>query len=318
MKIGTDLRIKIRPNKASWVSRFAPSPTGYLHLGHILSMSFVYGISKALGATLLLRIENHDQSRCRPDFEKAIYEDLAWFGFVFDEKPQFQIPSQLRQSDRLERYESLLSGLMDRNLVYPCDCSRAKIQESLNKQGAPTRDELFYPGTCRHRPRSEFTSTFGLRVATAGNEVHFTDGIHGKKMQIPRQQCGDFLVKDRHGNFTYQFAVVADDMDQGVNLIIRGDDLLHASGRQIWLADVLGKTTPIQFIHHPLLTDDSGKKLGKRFFSEAVAKRRSNGERPEDLLGSALFLAGVTQNQMSIQPSDLEHLFKSRIEHDHN
>ena len=313
----TILLINIAPRQTPWITRFAPSPTGYLHLGHILSMAFVYGISRATGAKLLLRLEDHDQSRCRREFESAIYEDMAWFGFTFDKQPRPQQKSALRQSDRLDRYESVIAELEQRQLVYRCDCSRAKIQQALKEQNNVRTDELFYPGTCRHRKAAEFVSEYGIRFLTASKDITFSDGIHGEKTQNPQQQCGDFLLKDRHGNFTYQFAVVVDDMDQGVNLIIRGDDLLHASGRQILLAETLGRSEQIQFVHHPLLTDDSGKKLGKRFFSEAVAKRRANGEKPEDLLGNALFLAGVTSKQEPMQPSDLQHLFTLGAAHGH-
>jgi glutamyl-Q tRNA(Asp) synthetase len=314
-QLETILQINIKTAPAPWITRFAPSPTGYLHLGHVLSMAFVFGISKAIGAKLLLRIEDHDKSRCRPEFESEIYQDLKWFGFDFDEQPQFQKKSNLRQSDRIERYESYLAILEAKNLVYACDCSRAKIHQTLMAQNVGVKDELFYPGSCRGRARPEFSSDFGLRFITPNRDVCFWDGLHGMTIQNPQKQCGDFLIKDRHGNFTYQFAVVVDDLDQGVNLIIRGDDILHASGRQIVLAETLGRTVPIQFLHHPLLTDESGKKLGKRFFSEAVAKRRANGERPEDLLASALFLAGVTKNQEPIKTSELKDLFTLGTNH---
>ena len=272
-------------------------------------MAFVYGISRAAGATLLLRLEDHDQTRCRPEFETSIYEDLAWFGFHFDDRPEFKKKSHLRQSDRLARYENLLAILAEKKLVYPCDCSRAKIQQAIKNQNTGGGDELCYPRTCRLRARSEFKDEFGIRLLLADREIHFEDGIHGKVTQNPQRQCGDILIKDRNGNFTYQFAVVVDDMDQGVNLVIRGDDLLHASGRQIMIAAALGRSSPLQFIHHPLLTDASGKKLGKRFFSEAVAKRRANGEQPEDLLGQALFLAGLIPALRPVQPAELVQCF---------
>jgi len=312
------LFINVASPPSPWVTRFAPSPTGYLHLGHILSMAFVYGISNALGAKLLLRIEDHDQGRSRPGFEKAIFEDLAWFGFQFDEEPLFQTQSLLRQSDQLDRYEYLLSQLEGKNLIYPCDCSRAKIHQVMREQPIADSFELRYPGTCRNRRPTEFHRNFGKRFIVNSNDVRFNDAIHGEQIQSPHQQCGDFLVRDRHGHFTYQFAVVADDLDQGVNLIIRGNDLLHATGRQIMLGEALDRTTPIQFIHHPLLTDESGKKLGKRFFSEAVAKRRANGERPEDLLGEALFLAGISRSQVSLQPAELKDIFTIRTSGDHS
>ncbi len=309
--------INLIPQKSPLITRCAPSPTGYLHLGHILSMAFVYGISRAIGAKLVLRIEDHDRSRCRSEFEAAIYEDLAWFGFSFDDKPMFKQKSFLRQSDRLERYENVLATLEKSKLVYYCDCSRAKIQQVAKDHDSARTDELWYPGTCRSRQRSEFTSAYGIRFIAPSKDVTFFDGIHGKNTQNPQQQCGDFLLKDRHGNFTYQFAVVVDDMDQGINLIIRGDDLLHATGRQIVFAEALGLTSHVQYVHHPLLVDETGKKLGKRFFSEAVAKRRANGERAEDLLGQALFLAGITKKQEPFQPVDLQHLFTLGREHGH-
>lgn len=314
------MNIDLQKSSEPLITRFAPSPTGYLHLGHIVSMAFVYGIARAAQAKLLLRIEDHDRGRCRPAYEQAILDDLKWLGFIFDEQPQAGSVSHLRQSDRTSRYQELCDQLLMQQAAYRCTCTRSQIQKTMLATATLTDDlpaeELFYSGTCRTKRIEASTKDFGIRLIAPVTTFSFTDGLKGRQTQNPGEQCGDFLIKDRHGNYTYQFGVAVDDYDQQVNLIIRGEDLLAATGRQIFTGGLLGRTTPAQFIHHPLITDESGKKLSKRFFSEAVAKKRSEGLSAQALLGQALFHVGLLEKERPIDSSELSSLFQIRISDD--
>ncbi len=279
-----------------WVTRFAPSPTGYLHLGHVASAAFVFGIGRALGAKIILRIEDHDRGRSRREFEDAVHSDLAWLGLEAD--------AVSRQSDDWGFYEAELERLGRKTQVYACDCTRKRLLDAGESSGA----ELHYDGHCRDRHLA-YAAGVGLRVVTPSGEQAFVDGRLGPLRQNPASQCGDLLLKDRDGHYTYQFAVTADDVREGVNLVIRGQDLTASTGRQIWLGGVLGRAEPARFYHHPLLTDPEGRKLGKRFFSESVASRRERQESASDVLGEALVGAGVINAKRPVTGKDLTALF---------
>ncbi len=284
------------------ITRFAPSPTGYLHLGHVISMAYVFGVAALSGAKVLLRIEDHDRQRYRKEYEQAIIDDMAWLGFIPDNWQEFQTekrPSDFRQSDCSQHYAAALEVLAKHNKTYYCECSRKILVEN------PDALEQRYPGTCRSKNLLA-THSHGLRLHLSDNEEkNFTDLIHGTVIQNPAQQCGDFLLKDRHGYFTYNFAVVVDDIRHGVNFIIRGADLLHCTGRQLTLRQHLGhRDTPL-FLHHPLITDASGKKLSKRTFAEGIIQRRERGDSPHNVIGEALFLTGMLPRQMPIKASEV-------------
>ena len=263
-------------------TRFAPSPTGFLHLGHVASALYVWGMARALGARVLLRIEDHDRSRCRPEYEAAILEDLRWL----DLEPDVLVP---RQSERNTAYQAALARLHAQGLIYACDCSRKTIEAA----GVGDGRELRYPGTCRDRHLPLTANNVGLRLKVADESIAFTDLLLNRVTQNPAEQCGDYLLRDRHGLWTYQLCVVVDDFEQGVDLVIRGQDLTDSTGRQIQLGRLLGDTKPRKFLHHPLITDATGRKLGKRFFSEAIAKRRAGGTSPQAILGEAAFYVGL-------------------------
>ena len=213
------------------LTRFAPSPTGYLHLGHVANAIHVWGIARALGGRVLLRLEDHDRGRCRPEYSAAILEDLEWLGLEPDLGTPRELsaaPSRYRQSDRDAAYEAALQRLADRSQVYYCDCSRRDIAG----EGDVVDQETRYPGRCRGRGLIPEPGR-GIRVATEPGVERFMDGLLGEQEQDPSRQCGDLLLKDRTGNWTYQFAVVVDDWEQQVDLVIRGADLLGSTGRQI-------------------------------------------------------------------------------------
>jgi glutamyl-tRNA synthetase/glutamyl-Q tRNA(Asp) synthetase len=288
------------------VTRFAPSPTGYLHLGHVASAIFVWGIGRALGAEIILRIEDHDRSRCRKDYERAILNDLRWLGFAADRGvTDADEPSEFRQSDCDSRYVAALKGLSTATSVYACECSRREIaEEGVVNSGKEPR----YGGRCRDKGLP-LGDGIGWRAVLPDVPIRFEDAFMGDIEQNPVRQCGDVLIRDRHGQWTYQFAVVADDISHGIDLIIRGEDLLASTGRQIALTKALNGGRQPLFAHHPLLVDGDGMKLGKRFLSEGIIKRRVACEDPRAVIGEAAFLCGLIETPRSLCVDDLPGLF---------
>jgi glutamyl-Q tRNA(Asp) synthetase len=285
------------------VTRFAPAPTGYLHLGHLVNAIHVWGLARARGCRVLLRIEDHDRVRCRPEFEAALLEDLAWLGFEADAPLE-------RQSDHPARYEAALRTLRERgHRLYVCDCSR----KDLAREGGDVPDrETPYSGRCRDRGLS-LEPGRGLRLVLAPGEERFTDLILGPQRQDPSRQCGDLLLRDRLGNWTYQFAVVVDDLAQGIDLVIRGEDLLESTGRQLRLASLLGRAAPPRYAHHPLIRHPSGEKLSKANRDTALRELRAAGRSPADLLGRAAALAGLIPAPAPLTATDLPSLFSNRL-----
>jgi glutamyl/glutaminyl-tRNA synthetase len=279
------------------ISRFAPAPTGFLHLGHVVNAVHVWRETRARGGRVLLRIEDHDRQRSQSRFEAAILEDLAWLGFRPDERP-------VRQSERGAIYDAALDRLRRQGLVYACDCSRAEIVAALKgrptNEGGPTDapvarpfrgadSELWYPGTCAGRGLAEAPG-LGVRVRLAPTVERFVDLRHGPQEQRPSEQCGDLLVRDREGNWTYQFAATVDDLVQGVTLVVRGDDLLASTGRQIQLARLLGRDEPPEFFHHPLIMKSPDQKLSKSDGDTGVRELRARGWTPAQVIEVAMSL----------------------------
>lgn len=279
-------------------TRFAPAPTGYLHLGHVVNAIFVWGIARALGGRVLLRIEDHDATRCRPEFEAALLEDLTWLGLHADEGAP---PGVVRQQERGAVYEAALAALDARGLVYACDCSRRLLAE---RQPDLPNVETAYPGRCRDR-RLERAAGCGLRVMLPPDAIEIDDAAAGPLRQRPAEQCGDLLVRDRLGQWTYQFAVTADDQAQGVNLVVRGRDLLASTGRQMLLGRLLGRVEPPVFAHHTLLLRPDGAKLSKSDGATGIRELRAGGRSAEEVLGLAAFRAGLRAGPGSIGPDDL-------------
>jgi len=247
------------------LTRFAPAPTGYLHLGHVVNALYVWGMARADGGLVRLRIEDHDRQRSRPEFEHAIVEDLAWLGFEAD-------GPAVRQSDRDAVYRRALEGLVRQGLVYGCACTRADLQ-----QVVPGPDgERRYPNTCRHRGLA-LDEGLGWRVRLESVAERFDDRLLGPQAQDPAAQCGDLLIRDRLGNWTYQFAVVVDDMEQDITDVIRGEDLLSSTGRQLQLARLLGRLEPPRFAHHPLVMKSATEKLSKSDGATGVRQLRAAG-----------------------------------------
>jgi glutamyl-Q tRNA(Asp) synthetase len=284
-------------------TRLAPSPTGHLHLGHALHVLCVQGIAALQEASISLRLEDHDRSRCRQEFEDSIIQDLKWLGFESPNKPW-------RQSERFEVYQTHLEKLMSRGQVFACACSRKEIQE----QTAQSSGELRYPGTCRELGLPLDRPNTSLRLKLPNGPNPFRDLFLGTFPRDMSDDHSDVMIRDRLGQWTYQFAVVVDDLEQGINLIIRGTDLLSSTGRQLAIRRLIDPqaATPL-FAHHPLLSDQSGQKLSKRFGSDAISKLRDEGLSPADVRGLAAHLGGLTRNSEPLSVTQLAHLFKEIV-----
>lgn len=285
---GVDIA-SLRPRLPSRpLTRFAPAPTGRLHLGHVLNAEYVWGIARVLGGRVLLRIEDHDRDRSRPEYERGILDDLDWLGFTPEVFPTDAFragPCEGRQSDREKVYRAAADILRDRGLVYACECTRREIAaaEPLPAgSGDGGAAELFYPGQCRNRGLP-LVEGLGWRVRMDPGAETFEDGLLGGQAQDPATQCGDVLIRDRRGNWTYQYAVAVDDWRQGIDLVIRGMDLLPSTGRQIRLARLLGRTTPAVFVHHPLIMKSPDQKLSKSDRDTGIRDLRDRGWSPQGI-----------------------------------
>lgn len=276
------------------LTRFAPSPTGYLHLGHVVNAIYVWGVARAAGGQVLLRVEDHDRIRCRPDYELALLEDLDWLGFIADAGRD----PLLRQSDEPAAYERALDHLRRTATVYVCDCSRKDIGGER------------YPGRCRAR-RLEDAPGRGVRVAIEPGAERFDDLLLGPQEQVPADQCGDLLLRDRDGHWTYQFAVTVDDCRQHITHVIRGVDLLSSTGRQIRLARMLGRVDPPRFLHHPLVLKKKGVKLSKSDRDAGVRDLRRMGLTPAEVIGRAAASVGLIRTVRPVEARELEELFRS-------
>lgn len=284
-------------------TRFAPSPTGYLHLGHVASAIYVWGIARLHGAEILLRMEDHDQGRCRRHYEASILENLRWLGFSADiGVTDADKPSPYRQSNHSERYEEALDQL--HASTYRCQCSRKDILERTGTQ----LHELWYDGYCRSIDRGP-----NIRAKFPREIQRFHDHRLGAQTQTPADQCGDLLLKDRDGFWTYNFAVTVDDIKEGINLIIRGEDILSATGRQLQLRQILGgpSIAGVHFMHHPLLRspENAEQKLSKRDRSTSIGEWKAQGYAPEDLIGKAAFQLGLLDRETKVSAHELEGLF---------
>jgi len=289
------------------LTRFAPSPTGYLHLGHVANAIYTWGIARGSGGSILLRLEDHDRGRCHPQYEAGILEDLEWLGL----EPDFGKPAEFRagrsayrQSDNEDRYQAALGRLSENFWVFACDCSRKDISGDADVSDRETR----YPGRCRERNLRPGPGR-GLRVVIDAGEERFDDWMLGPQKQDPSRQCGDLLLKDRRGNWTYQFAVTLDDLDQGIDLVVRGQDLLESTGRQIRLARMLGRELPPSYLHHPLIRHPSGAKLSKANRDTSIRDLRVAGVSPARVMGQAAHLSGLIGSPRDLEVSELAELF---------
>ncbi|WP_299660229.1 tRNA glutamyl-Q(34) synthetase GluQRS [uncultured Ruegeria sp.] len=274
----------------TFTARFAPSPTGPLHLGHAYSALLAYDLAQAAGGEFLLRIEDIDQSRSRPQWETQIYDDLHWLGLRW---PQ----PVMRQSDRLGQYRQALEALIDLGLVYPCGCKRADIETAAGapQEGMPQfgPDGRIYPGTCRKRPLSDAGSQDVLRLdmnkAINASELRtFCEtgeafaGAHPLDANTLLDAVGDIILVRRNMGSSYHLSVVVDDADQNITHVVRGQDLFDATQIHVLLQGLLELPTPV-YHHHRLIRDTTGKRLAKRDDARAISLYRQQGASPAEI-----------------------------------
>jgi glutamyl-tRNA synthetase/glutamyl-Q tRNA(Asp) synthetase len=259
-----------------------------LHMGHAVNAVYVWSIARAFGGAVVVRIEDHDVGRSRPAYADAILSELEWLGLHGD-NDALGLRTPVRQREDLAPYHDALAALAARDAVYACRCSRRDIAAH---SADPLHEELHYPGTCRSA-NVPWDDTAARRVRLPDDPVRFDDLRHGLQIQQPAAQCGDVLVRDRLGHWTYQFAVTIDDLRQSIDLVIRGDDLLASTGRQIMIGALLDRPTPIVTLHHPLIRRPDGAKLSKSAGDTGLAELRGAGWTASDVLGRAAWLGGL-------------------------
>lgn len=262
------------------VTRFAPSPTGPLHLGH--AYAALVAFRRAGRGRFLLRIEDIDTARCRPEWESAIYDDLHWLGTAWEHPV-------MRQSTRQSIYAQALRQLGALGVTYACDCTRSDIRAALSapQEGAIGPDGPIYPGTCRGR-QGEGAIRLNMRLAMAQlGEVSFVDsgvraGGHRLNAEFMVGHVGDIVLARRDIGCSYHLSVVVDDAAQGITEVTRGEDLFDATAIHVMLQRLLGVQTPA-YHHHALIRDENGKRLAKRDEARALAKYRSDGATADDI-----------------------------------
>ena len=291
------------------VTRFAPAPTGFLHMGHLVNALYTWGIARATGGRVILRVEDHDRQRSRPEYETALLDDLDRLGLRPDEPAPEDFragATPYRQSDAGKRYAAAVDSLRERGLVYACTCSRATFAAWEAERGRPFRG-IGCPGRCRARALPE-DGDAGLRLAVGAGSERWVDLLAGPMSDEPAA-TGDLLIRDRPGNWTYALCVVVDDLHHGIDLVIRGRDLLDATSVQLRLARLLGRETPPRFLHHPLVRRVSGQKLSKAEGDTAVRSLLDDGQTPAELFGLAARLAGLREDMVPVEPDELGALF---------
>jgi glutamyl-Q tRNA(Asp) synthetase len=270
------------------ITRFAPSPTGLLHLGHAFAAGCAFHAANQSGGRFLVRLEDIDTTRTKPEFEQAIFDDLAWLGLAWETPVR-------RQSEHFDDYRAALSQLQAQGLLYPCFCTRKDIQSEIaNAANAPQGpDGPLYPGTCRALSADEGAERiasgqpYALRLdvtkaaQTLSAALMWCDLTHGEFIATP-EIFGDVVLARKETPTSYHLAVVVDDALQGISLVTRGDDLLPATHLHRLLQALLGLPVP-RWQHHRLITDEQGKRLAKRDHARSIRSLREAGQHPREV-----------------------------------
>lgn len=285
---------------AVYRGRLAPSPTGLAHLGTARTALVAYLRARSEGGELVMRMEDIDTPRVVDGAADAILRDLKWLGLDWDHAPLFQ-------SQRFDHYERAITQLRSAGLVYPCTCSRKEIQAiaSAPHDDDPTDNEQRYPGTCRNGVSHDDGRVPSWRFRMPDQEPAFVDQLHGPQHG---RAGSDFVIKRADGVYAYQLAVVVDDIATGITEVVRGDDLLSSTPRQIALYQALGAQPP-QFLHVPLMLGGDGVRLAKRHGAVSLAELRDQGRTPEQLVGYLAFTLGLLDRDEPITASELVHHF---------
>lgn len=286
------------------VGRFAPTPSGYLHLGNLFCSLIAWLSAKSQGGEILFRSEDLDPDRSRSAYALQAQRDLEALGLFWDREESCQ-------SRRFDFYKSQLRRLEDRGLVYPCFCSRAQLHAASAPHASD--GEPLYAGTCRSLTPAQIaeksrTRSPALRLRVPEETIAFEDLHYGPQSQYLPTGCGDFILRRSDGVYAYQLAVVADDGDMGVTQVVRGRDLLSSTPRQILLYRLLGYPEP-EFGHTPLLVSSDGRRLSKRDGDTSLAGILGRGYSPRDVVGALACLAGLLPEPAPATPEELLPLF---------
>lgn len=283
--------------------RFAPSPSGRMHLGNLWSCLLAWLSARSAGGRMVLRLEDLDTDRCRPEYCDQVMRDLDWLGLDWDNEPVYQ-------SRRTEIYAEYFRKLAHQGLIYPCYCTRAERLAA----SAPHRSDgiCVYDGRCRRLTPQECEQLAASRhpawrVAVPAQEICFADLCQGPYREQLDRDCGDFILRRSDGVYAYQLAVVVDDALMGVDQVVRGRDLLDSTPRQIWLNETLGFSIP-EYAHIPLLLAPDGRRLSKRDRDMELGQIQSLYTAPE-LVGRLAHLAGLIPEYAPVTPTQLIPLF---------
>jgi glutamyl-tRNA synthetase len=290
--------------------RFAPTPTGPLHLGNARTALLSWLAARAAGGRWLMRVEDLDRARVRPGLEARILDELRWLGLDWDEGPDLGGGAgPYRQSERQDRYDAALARLREAGLVYPCFCSRAEIARAAEAPHGLSDEGPRYPGTCARLPADEegrrsASRRPAWRLRVRPGAVRFDDGVHGPREVDVGAEVGDFVVARADGVPAYQLAVVVDDAAMGVTDVVRGDDLLSSTGRQLLLFEALALPAP-RFGHVPLVVGEDGERLAKRHGALSLGELRERGADPRAVVGLLAALSGLAPPGARRSPAEL-------------
>ena len=273
--------------------RFAPSPTGRMHLGNVFCALLSWLSAKSKGGEWLLRIEDIDPARSRQAYADQLMDDLGWLGLTWDGTPVYQ-------SQRSDIYEHYYGQLCRQGLTYPCYCTRADLLATQAPHESDGR--VVYKGTCRHLPPRPDRQA-ATRLTVPDRLITFQDGHYGQQSVNLAREVGDFIIRRKDGAWAYQLAVVIDDALMGVTEVVRGRDLLLSSPQQTYIAQLLGFPSP-SFTHLPLLCNAAGQRLSKRDSSLDMASLRQH-HTPAEIIGRLAYMAGVQSEPASATPTDL-------------
>ena len=279
------------------VGRFAPSPTGRMHLGNVFCALLSWLSAKSKGGEWRLRIEDLDPDRSRRDFALQLMDDLQWLGLPWDGEVVWQ-------SQRFDLYEQYLKQLQDLGLTYPCFCSRADIMAT--QAPHETDGRVVYAGTCRGKKLDEMAQNtpFATRFMVPNEVITFQDGHYGEQSVNLSQHCGDYVLRRKDGAWAYQLAVVVDDALMGITEVVRGRDLLLSTPQQLHLLRTLGFEVP-NYFHHPLLVNENGQRLCKRDKGMDLSALREKHKNPDEIVGFLAFLAGLLPSPTPIKSQGL-------------
>ncbi len=290
--------------------RFAPSPSGEMHLGNAFSALLAWLSVRSRGGTMVLRLEDLDPDRCRRSYCDALETDLRWLGLDWDEGGSAGGEAYY-QSRRDDFYHAALEKLREADLLYTCYCSRGELHAA----GAPHNSDgdVIYSGACRaltqeQRAEKEKTRRPAVRIRVPAQEISFVDGLQGKYGERLDLHCGDFILRRSDGVYAYQLAVVVDDAWMGIDEVVRGRDLLSSTPRQMYLQRLLGYATP-SYVHVPLLTAPDGRRLSKREADLSIAALRAQGVSAEQVIGWLACAAGLTETNQPVSARELIHSF---------